>query len=62
MQAGDFRYLEGERNIHAEATVQARKIIHTEVNGSHLYGLPRYDLCIKYMYLIQELNRSQAQI
>ena len=27
---------------------------HTEVNGSHLYGLPKYDACIKYSYLIIE--------
>ena len=34
--------------------------MHTEVIGSHLYRLPRYDLCITYSYLIPEFNRSQA--
>ena len=58
-----FRYLEGERNICTEATMQAReKSVHTEVSSSHMGYLHTYDSCIKYSYLIQEFNRSQVQI
>ena len=33
-----------------------------KVNSSHLYGLPKYGLWINYSNLIQEFNRSQAQL
>ena len=41
-----------------EAITRGRRKARLEVNSSHLYGLPKYDLSINYSNLIQEFNTT----